>query len=250
MGRPRKTDALIPLQDLDLRIHQLKVQHTEKPRQLASFEGKVTHSQENVDTIHEEIKGLKLEGSKRELTVKEHDDKIAKIQTHSMTAKKNDEYQAFQKEISGIKAERSRIEDGLLDIYMQVDEKTKLENLRREELAQAQSDHADARKRIEGEMSQLDRDIEEELSKRAQLTGGVDKEVLSLYERVLRAKDDGIALALTGKYDTIDDGGKSTYWQCEGCSVGLNMQDLNLLLLGKEIHVCRNCSRILYLKAE
>ena len=100
-------------------------------------------------------------------------------------------------------------------------------------------------------MSQLDRNIEEELAKRTALRGVVEKEVLTLYERVLRAKkDDGVALSVAGKYDTVDDGGKSTYWQCEGCFVGLNMQDLNLLLVGKEIHVCRNCSRILYIKPQ
>ena len=106
MPGPRKTDSLIPLQDLDLRIHQIKVQSAEKPRQLAAFEQKVTHSQENVTVIGDEIRALKLEGSRRELTVKEYDERITKLQTQSMTAKKNDEYQAFQKEISGIKAEQ------------------------------------------------------------------------------------------------------------------------------------------------
>ena len=121
MPGPRKTDTLIPLQDLDLRIHHLKVQRSEKPRQLASVEGKVSHAKDNVDVIHGEIKALKLDASKRELSVAEFDERITKLQTQSMTCKKNDEYQTFQKEISGIKADRARVEDGLLDIYMQVD---------------------------------------------------------------------------------------------------------------------------------
>jgi predicted nucleic acid-binding Zn-ribbon protein len=50
------------------------------------------------------------------------------------------------------------------------------------------------------------------------------------------------------KYETVEDEGKVTYWQCEGCGVGLNMQDVNLLMMGRDVQFCRNCSRVLYLK--
>jgi predicted nucleic acid-binding Zn-ribbon protein len=246
---PKKTDSLIPLQELDLQIHGLKVQAAEKPRQLAAVEEKLAHAKKNLEAIQGEIKALKLEGSKRELSVKEFDEKVSKIQTQSMTARKNDEYQAFQKEISGLKADKARVEDGLLDIYMQVDEKTKLERLRQEELKQAEAAYAAEKKRIEGEIAEVHREIEGVLSKRKELTAGVEKETLRVYDRVLAAKDDGIALAVAAKYETIEDEGKVTYWQCEGCGVGLNMQDVNLLLMGKEIQFCRNCSRVLYIKS-
>jgi predicted nucleic acid-binding Zn-ribbon protein len=246
---PRKTDPLIPLQELDLQIHRLRVQASEKPRQLAAVEEKLAHAKKNLEAVQGEIKALKLEGSKRELSVREFDDKIAKITTQSMTAKKNDEYQAFQKEISGLKADKTRVEDGLLDIMMQIEEKTKLEKLRQEELKQVEGAHLQERKRIEGEIAAVNREIEGVLAKRKDLMAGVEKEILRVYDRVLAAKDDGIALSAVAKYDTIEDEGKVTYWQCEGCGVGLNMQDVNLLIMGKELQFCRTCSRIMYLKA-
>lgn len=249
MPPPRKIDALIPLQELDLQIHRLRVQQAEKPRQLAATEEKQAKAKSNLEAVQAEIKALKLEGAKRELTVREFDDKISKVVTQSMTAKKNDEYQAFQKEISGFKAEKARVEDGLLDIYMQVDEKGKLEKVRQEELKQAEAEHAANRRKVDGEVAALNRDVEDQLSKRAGLTAGVDKEMLRVYQRVLDAKEDGIALAPAVKYETIEDSGKVTYWQCEGCGVGLNAQDVNLLMMGREVQFCRNCSRVLYLKA-
>src|SRR5688572_9572501 len=127
-----KTDTLIPLQQLDLEIHKLKVQAAEKPRVLAPVEAKLAHVKEKLAALQAEIKALKLEGAKRELSVKEYDDRISKVAAQSMSAKKNDEYQAYQKEISGVKAEKARVEDGLLDIYMQVEEKAKLEKVRLE----------------------------------------------------------------------------------------------------------------------
>src|SRR6267142_1236494 len=113
---PRKADALIPLQDLDLQIHKL--------------------------------------------TVQEFDVKMEKIQTQAMTARKNEEYQAFQKEISGLKADKSRVEDGLLDLMMQSEEKGKLEKLRQEEVKQAEDEYNVAKKKLEAEMAVDDRDIE------------------------------------------------------------------------------------------
>src|SRR5947207_11925907 len=163
---PRKADALIPLQDLDLQIHKLKVQRAEKPRQLASAEKKVAHAKDNLAAVQAEIKAIKLESSKRELTVKEFDAKIEKIQTQSMSAKKNEEYQGLQKEISGLKADKSRVEDGLLDLMMQSDEKGKLEKLRQEELKQAEDEYTAAKKKLEAEMAVDDREIEGLLAKR------------------------------------------------------------------------------------
>ena len=245
----RKADALIPLQELDLQIHKLKVQRSEKPRQLASAEKKVAHAKDNLAAVQGEIKALKLEASKRELTVKEFDGKIEKLVTQSMSAKKNDEYQAFQKEISGLKADKSRVEDGLLDLMMQSDEKGKLEKLRQEELKQAEDEYTAAKRKLEAEMAVDDREIEGLLAKRSGVIGSTEKEIIRVYERVLAAKDDGVALSAVGKYETIEDEGKVVYWQCEACGVGLNMQDVNLLMMGKELQFCRNCSRVMYLKS-
>jgi predicted nucleic acid-binding Zn-ribbon protein len=245
---PRKADALIPLQELDLQIHKLKVQRAEKPRQLASAEKKVAHAKDNLAAVQAEIKALKLEASKRELLVKECDAKIEKLVTQSMTAKKNDEYQAFQKEISGMKADKLRVEDGLLDLMMQSDEKAKLEKLRQEELKQADDEHAAAKKKLEAEMMVDDREIEAMLARRSGVIGSTEKEIIRVYERVLAAKDDGVALSAVGKYETIEDEGKVVYWQCEACGVGLNMQDVNLLMMGRDLQFCRNCSRVMYLK--
>ena len=244
----RKTEALMPLQELDLQIHRLKVQRAEKPRLLASSEEKLARAKHNVDAIHGEIRDLKLEGAKRELSVKECDERVNKIQTQAMTAKKNDEYQAYQKEISGVKAEKARVEDGLLDIYMQVEEKVKLEKVRQEEVGVADKEFAAAKKVSDAEVAEFNRGVEAKLSQRAALAGAVEKEVLRVYERVLRAKDDGVALAPAEKYEVIEDEGKVIDWRCGGCAATLNLQDVNLIMMGRDVNFCRGCSRLLYIK--
>lgn len=248
MAATRKTDTLIPLQLLDLEIHKLKVQAAEKPVIFAPVEQKLSHVKEKLAALQAEIKALKLEASKRELSVKEFDDRIAKVTNHSMTAKKNEEYQAFQKEISGVKAEKARVEDGLLDLMLQVEEKSKLEKVRLEEVKAAEADYAVVKKSTDADVAALTRQIEEQLAKRGAIAASIEKEVLRVYERVLQAKDDGLALAAAAKYEAIEDEGKVIYWQCEGCNVMLNMQDVNLLMMGRDVHYCRSCSRLLYIK--
>ncbi|HEV3027594.1 MAG TPA: hypothetical protein VG457_08490, partial [Planctomycetota bacterium] len=117
-----------------------------------------------------------------------------------------------------------------------------------EEVKQAEEEHAVAKKKLEGEMAVDDREIEALLAKRKDIAALSDKEMIRVYERVLAAKDDGVALAAVGKYETIEDVGKVVYWQCEACGVGLNMQDVNLLMMGRDLQFCRNCSRVMYLK--
>ncbi len=241
----RLTDALIPLQQLDLEIHRLRTIRNEKPRDLAGQEQKLGRAKENLAAMLDEIKALKLEVQKREHAVREFDDKIAKLTAQSMGAKKNDEYQIFLKEISGVKADKARVEDGLLDLMFQLDEKAKLEKIREVEVAAAEADHAVAKRKVEAEMAEVDRQLEDLGSRRRETLAGLDRELLVQYERVLRAKDDGVALAAVVRYDVIEDDGPRKYWGCGGCSVEVTSQMVNDLKKGREVVVCRSCSRLL-----
>lgn len=245
-----KTDALIPLQKIDLEIHALKSRRDEKPKLLAPVEARLARARENLEALRGEIKGLKLEGSRRELAVKEVEDRISKLATQANMAKKNDEYQAFQKEISGFKADRSRIEDGLLDVYMQADEKSKLEKIRETEAREAESEFQTAERKNEAEIAELDRQISRLAAQREGVAASIDKELLRAYDRILRVKEDGLALAPAQMYESVEEEGVQKYWGCGGCSVGVTSQDVNELRKGRDIVLCRSCSRILYWKEE
>ncbi|MBI4563821.1 MAG: hypothetical protein HY716_03900 [Planctomycetes bacterium] len=241
---------LLPLQDLDLEIHRLRTLREEKPRELGGVEERVRRTQGNVEAIKEEIRTLRLEIQKREHLVRELDDKIAKLTNQSMGAKKNDEYQAFLKEISGVKADRARVEDGLLDLMFQADEKAKLEKVRAGELREAEASYAVMKQRVEAEIAELDRELAALEGRRAELLSGIEREILALYERILRVKEDGLALAPVAHYQAIEDEGARNYWGCGGCSVEVTAQMVNELRQGREVIFCRSCSRMLYWKDE
>ncbi len=246
----RRTDVLLPLQQLDHDIHRVRTVRDEKPRNLAHLDEKLARAQGNLQGVKDEIKALRLEVQKRETLIKEHDDKIAKLTNQSMGAKRNDEYQAFLKEISGVKAEKARVEDGQLDLMFQVDEKGKLERIRDGELKAVEAEYGVAKKKIEAEMATLDGEIAVLQGRRAEILAAVDKELLHLYERVLKAKDDGLALVPVVNYEVPEDEGMTRYEGCGGCSVQVTKQMLNELKRGKDVIFCRSCSRILYVTDE
>ena len=242
---PRIIDLLVPLQELDLEIHALRTIRNDKPRDLAGQEQKLNRAKENLGAMLDEIKALKVEVQKRELNAREFDDKITKLTSQSMGAKKNDEYQVFLKEISGFKADKARVEDGLLDLMFQLDEKAKLEKIREGEVGAAEADYNVAKRKVEAEMAEVDRQLAEMNGRRRELLVGQDRDMLIQYERVLRAKDDGIALAPVLHLEVIEDEGLRKYWGCGGCSVEVNAQMVNDLKKGRELVSCRSCSRLL-----
>ena len=108
----------------------------------------------------------------------------------------------------------------------------------------------EAKKRVEKEIIDLDGEIEQCETRRGEQSTGVDPEVMRLYQRVLGAKDDGLALAAAVKFSTIEKKGRVMQWKCEGCHVELMPQDVNMLIVGREIQICRSCSRILHMPVE
>ena len=241
----RLTDALVPLQHVDIEIHRLRTIRNDKPRDLAGQEQKLGRAKENLGAMLDEIKGLKLEVQKREHSIRDFDEKIAKLTAQSMGAKKNEEYQVFLKEISGVKADKARVEDSLLDLMFQLDEKGKLEKIREGEVGAADAEHQVAKKKVEAEMAEVDAQLANLTTQRKASTEGLDRDLLTQYERVLRAKEDGIALAPVVKYEVYEDEGPRKYWGCGGCSVEVTSQMVNDLKKGREIVVCRSCSRLL-----
>jgi hypothetical protein len=241
-----KVDTLIPLQTIDHDLHRLKVKRDEKPRALAGVEEKVNRAKAALDAVKGEIKALKLEAAKRETSVKEFDDKINKLTTQMNMARKNDEYQAFQKEISGQRADKARVEEGLLDLMYQVEEKGKLEKVRDGEVKAAEADYAAAKKTIDAEIVTLDQEIAAVEGRRREALGGIEKDLLSLYERILKAKDDGVAVSPLETSVVPEDEGPVTYYNCGGCSEGVTKQDANELKKGRDLIKCRACSRLLY----
>lgn len=262
----KKVEALVPLQAVDMEIHKIRRQMTVKPAQLAQLASEVETRKKSVEAVKDEIKQLRMEQGRFDLEMKEKDEQIKKLQGSSLQAKKNEEYLAIMKQISGVEADKKSVEERWLTVDYKIDDANKRLKERQEELEEAEKRHAEEKKRIEAEVAALKVQLDEIESRRKGLLGGIDPELLSKYERILTSKvADGMALARVVRHPLFvrpekkgkkkgappgpppERGIDEFSWSCEGCQVGLTTQDVNMLLMGRDVILCRNCSRILYI---
>ena len=147
--------------------------------------------------------------------------------------KTNNEYNALEKEIGGLKADKSLLEEEILGIFDRIEAAEK-------ELAEAKRAFTEEKKRIDTEKAKLESARKEVEAKAVELEGKrkiilptIDKETLSRYERILHGKD-GMALVPV-KGDN-----------CGGCFVHLPPQVINEIRLKEKIIYCERCARMLF----
>lgn len=238
--------SLVPLQEIDLRIHGLKKTLDGEPIVLEHARRREAAKQAEVDAAVEKIKALKLDAAREEGKIQTIEAEIKKYEDQVRLVKKNDEYQILMKEISAKKADKGVIEDALLEIWTVVEHEEGLKRGREAELAEIRKETEALRRKIEADLDRVRRELEVELTKRGTLKPALSGELVTLYERTQVSKGDGRGLA---PLVPAEEGGRGPdSFVCGGCSVNITLQDANQVFVGNEPMLCRNCARLLYVQ--
>jgi predicted nucleic acid-binding Zn-ribbon protein len=160
--------------------------------------------------------------------------KVSRLKDQMMSAKTNEQYRAFQKEIEYCQNEIRKMEDRILAL---MEESEPLEaNVRKAEAAlqeerrRVESEKAAARERT----AQDQRAVEQLQRQREETVRQLAPAVYAAYERI-RAKRGGLAVA------------DASEGRCSACHIALRpqfFQDLRFLEQG--VMFCESCGRILY----
>ena len=228
---------LIKLQALDRRLYSLRRDRQAKPKLIEDLERRRNEEQAAVKAIEEKIKASQLKRKQRELDLQSKEDGIKKLQTQLYQLKTNKEYLTMQQEISGQKADDSRIEDEILVLMDEADNLNKDLGKEKALFADAEKHLNEDKKKIEVEIASLDGEISTLDAQRKEITALVDVKVLAHYEKVLTGRD-GVALAAVK--------GKS----CQGCFMNLPPQVINEIKMKDKMITCDSCARILYIENE
>lgn len=245
VGQAEDVRRLLPLQAVDLEIHGLRERIRECAKVMAPHEEAVRQARERLAAAEEKIKTRKLDAARQELAVREVDDKIQKLTDQVRLVRKNDEFQALQKEINSHKADKAQAEDVVLEHWQEIEHYDR----ERKDVAAEVERHEVQRKARQAEVDALVAKLTEELKKledrRRGVRQGLPEVVLATYERVLANKPDGRALvALEYAAGTVrDDPGA---FLCAGCSMNMTLQDAQRILNAKEPITCPGCARLLY----
>ena len=223
----------IRLQTLDDRIAELTKEIAALPKHIAEIEKKLDAHQRRLDHDKAALIANQKERKKLEGDIQVQEQKASKLRDQMMGAKTNEQYHAFQHEITFCQTEVRRIEDRILELMGESEPLDK--NVKAAEIAltaekkQVETEKSDARDR-----TRVDQDeIAALLADRAKVTVDMDRSVLSQYERTRKARAGiGVAEAIDGR--------------CSKCHVQMRLQLYQELKIATRVISCESCNRILY----
>jgi predicted nucleic acid-binding Zn-ribbon protein len=225
--------TVIELQQVDLKVAELTGRIDALPAQIQTLQAQL----DEFIHAHEERKKRLAENQKerRELEseIKLIQEKITRHKDQLYQVKTNEQYRAMLKEIEGEEANIRKIEDQILEKMIEAED---LQQTLQEAAARLEGEKtrvADEIKNLESER-QTDVGEQEQLrTRRRELEGSLNEDVLSLYERIRSARG-GVAIA------PVRNG------LCTACNVWLRPQMNNEILTNDAVLTCENCGRIIY----
>lgn len=220
------------LQALDRKIADLENEIATLPKHIAEIEKRLESHTRRLEIDRAALTANQRDRKRLEGDIQIHEQKISKLKDQMLQAKTNEQYRAFQNEISYAETEIRKAEDRILDLMEQSEPLEKdvkaAEISLKTEQQQVDAEKKLARERTAADESELAQRREERQSVAAQLPPRFYTE----YERVRKkTKNTPIADATEGR--------------CGACQITLRPQFFQDLRRGDKVMFCESCGRIL-----
>jgi predicted nucleic acid-binding Zn-ribbon protein len=224
---------VIRLQILDDQVAALAKEIAALPKHIAEIEKKLESHTRRLEADRAAVSANQKERKKLEGDIQMQEQKISKLKDQMMSAKTNEQYHAFQHEISFCQQEIRRLEDRILELMTESEPLEK--NVKTAEAALAvEKKEVEAEKATARERTAVDQKKTSELmGERAEITKSITPDVLSNYERIRKGRA-GVAVA------EVVEG------RCTKCHISLRPQYLQDLKRGEAIMFCESCKRMLF----
>src|SRR5215471_14278456 len=182
------------LQSLDLRIVELEREIGTLPKHIAQIEKALDSHLRRLEADRAALSANQKERKTLEDDAKVESQKISKLRDQMLGAKTNEQYRAFQHEITYCEQAIRKAEDRILDLMAEAEpldgNVKKAEAALKEEKQQVEAEKAQARERTAVDQKQL----EQLQAERKGLVAGLKPQTYSAYERI-RRKWNGVAVA-------------------------------------------------------
>ena len=221
------------LQSLDLRIGDLEREIATLPKHIAQIEKALDSHLRRLEADRAALAGNQKERKRLEDDGKVETQKISKLRDQMLGAKTNEQYRAFQHEITFCEETIRKAEDRILDLMAEAEpldaNVKKAEAALKEEKLQVETEKTQARERTAADQKQL----EQALAERKTLVASLKPPTYSAYERI-RKKWHGVAVA------------EAAAGRCSACHMVLRPQFFQDLRHSEQVMFCESCGRILY----
>lgn len=182
------TEALLELQDKDLRILKLQAQVDSVPREKQGAEAEIHEADAQLKQAHENVKHVQSAIRDLENQVESVKERLRDFQTKSTMIKDNNEYRKALAQIDHCKKEVQGFEDKELELMEQLEKARTAHD-------KVEKAHAATRRRIEDMQADLETrasnagaQLERTQAEREQIREQVPKTALRMYERIRKSK--------------------------------------------------------------
>jgi predicted nucleic acid-binding Zn-ribbon protein len=230
------TKLLVELQAVDVRLSQLRALLQAFPQQSAAVDQKVAHARQQVATAKEALSASLKARKTFEMDVEGWKDKARKYRDQSAAVKTNEAYKALQHEIAHAEQEMAQAEDRLLERMVAGEQYERDVKAAERELAEVERAAEVERKKLAGEQTALQQELDAKTAERSQDAASIPPELLAIYEHTAhRTHHHNIGVA-----EARNDA-------CAQCGARILPHIIQKLRRDTgEVFQCEACSRILY----
>jgi len=222
---------LLELQRVDDELVALQTDYDGLPGHRDRIEAERAACDEQLETAKQALQDAEAAMRHAEGALQDQEALLHKLESQQFQVKSNDAYTALLREMDQAREAISEHETKILE-HMDASEQA------RGQLAEVEKNIAETHSRLEAERRAIDardeectREIARLQALRAEVSPGVERELLAHYERVAKRRRPSVILVREER--------------CGGCRVGIPPQSFIEILRAEAIVTCGNCSRIL-----
>ncbi len=229
--------ALLILQDRDLKRLGLEANLKAVPADIARVEQKIAAEKAAIETARTEMRDLEVKKKALETEIGSANDKVGRYKTQQLSVRKNDEYQALGHEIATAQAQIGELEGKELEIMYAIDEARKKFAAAEMELKTNITGHESRIRTLRERDASLAAELKTVLTEVAAARVPLDAFKLKVYDRIA-ARNMPAVVAIHGA-------------KCGGCHLKVS-SEVESAARGKsadptlQLPTCDQCGRIVY----
>jgi predicted nucleic acid-binding Zn-ribbon protein len=230
-------ELLWALQQLDTEVRTLSDKLSQIPSRVNDLKKAAAAIKAELDRAKTDIIEHKKQYKLCELELKGTEEKVTGYSVQLYSAKTNEQYKAFLKEIETQKKAKSGIEDRMIVLMEETEALDRKVKLNEKESTELDSETTRKVEMLENETKELEAAIAVRLQQRETTAAAIPTELLKRYERV-RANKGGVAVATVRKE------------RCSGCLSPIPAQRIVEVDRQDCLYLCEACGRILIVAQE
>jgi predicted nucleic acid-binding Zn-ribbon protein len=227
-------DTLVKVQQIEIETGKLKAYLEKVPSRISSLERELEEFIRSVEGDEAEIEEFNKQYRTLDADVQLNLSKIQKSQEKLRSVKTNKEYQSSLKEIDGIKAINSKLEDEMLEYLEKIETAEKAIKDRKQHYTEIVDESNREKESIERDAEQRQENLVDLEARRVAVATELGAGILEVFKQV-KAKQANL-VAIVAVQDAV----------CQGCNMNIPPQVYNELQRCNSLRYCPSCFRIIY----